>query len=102
LLRNRRESRSLLGSRNVVVNRRLLRKSRLSRGGRQRGSGLRRGRLLGRLSACLWLLSLLIYIEAIGLTIQTHATELYCSSVDCVVAGHDNSLLLLEHSTLVA
>jgi hypothetical protein len=58
--------------------------------------------LLGRLSACLGLFSLFINIKAVGFAVQAHAAELHSGSVDCVVARHDDSLLLLEHSTLVA
>jgi hypothetical protein len=58
------------------------------------------GGVLRRLSAGLGLLTVLIDVHSV--TVQAHATKLHGSTVHSVVAGHDNSLLLLHHTTLEA
>lgn len=51
--------------------------------------------------ASLWLFTLLIHIRT-RLAIETHATELHSCPVDCIVAWHNDCLLLLQHSALEA
>ena len=51
--------------------------------------------------ASLGLLALLVDIKT-GLAVQTHAAELHSGTVNCIVARHDNSLLLLLHAAVEA
>lgn len=56
--------------------------------------------MLGSL-ACLGLLTLLVDVKA-RLAVQTHAAELHSRTIDCIVSGHDNSLLLFLHAAVEA
>jgi hypothetical protein len=57
-------------------------------------------RVLGGLSTSLGLLTVVINVH--GITVQSHAAELHGRTVNGMVAGHNNSLLLLHDTTLEA
>ena len=56
--------------------------------------------MLRGLSAGLGLLA--VFIDVNSVTVQSHATELNSSTVYCVIAGHNHSLLLFHHTALKA
>lgn len=58
--------------------------------------------MLRRLTSCLGLFSVVVNIQVFAAIVQTHATKLDCRAVDCMLAGHDDRLPLLENPPLEA
>lgn len=58
--------------------------------------------MLGRLASCLGLFSVVVNVQVLAATVQTHATELHCRAIDCMLARHHDRLPLLENPSLEA